>query len=660
LREGYRDEFSDELKGYDTIKYLLDAGHLDQDYPDYLGHFYGHSISSEDMALVLVLRQGEACDVTAPIADAEKFLKKLRLENIDKGRGIIADLLSYLCRTYVDAPSDVTTGFLRKVLDDAPADIARFSSAVDLLVARREAAHLVRSLYALKSTLFVAVLGARGPSESLTSQALIVAVLDELDANEIQRLDTDDSLLSECIAVLSDVSLLVPHLARRDRGWPYLQKAGMRFAHLAGGTPREVLEALIAADALAPSLPMLQLICLEDQHSTAADAPITVTRLVETSTVSGMKDFVARYAVPIVRELLSQPGRMPERPDVAMHTLTAIASDESLARRYFERSECAFATLDVIDQRFWASALEADRITDRAGALRAFEAWRREGIEGDADGRDAEELRRVLVHYAVDHAAEIALALGRDNPADTAVTAWILAEDQLSDDMAVSLLSATTIADPILLTAEVTDSRLERMAAHGRLAISEAILQVIISRPLPIQATYAATGWALISGTTLEDQLGFALFCRLYLDAVMSVDDAVRVLQARDDLPFEQSPEAMATLTKLAADAIVANLAFPATLSQAAVRAVQEFSTDKVHLKEVMVYAIPVMKWPTISAILRSWGGDWLSLRPGKNFSIKRSTTADAILAALAALQLFTRFEEGDYQVKGRMRRTVA
>jgi hypothetical protein len=660
LREGYRDEFSDELKGYDTIKYLLDAGHLDQDYPDYLGHFYGHSIGSEDMALVLVLRQGEACDVAVPIADPEKFLKKLRLENIDKGRGIIADLLSYLCRAYVDAPGDVTTSFLRKVLDDAPADIDRFSRAVDLLLARREAAHLVRAVYALKSTLFVAVLGAHGPSESLASQALIVAMLDELDADEIQRLDTDDSAMSEHIAALSDVSLLVPHLTRRDRGWPYLRKAGVRFAHLAGGTPREVLEALIATDALAPSLPMLQLICSEDQDGTAAGAPITLTRLVATSTVAGMQAFVARYPATLVRELLSQPGRMPERPDVAMHTLTAIASDESLARRYFERSECVFATLDLIDRRLWASALEADRITDRAGALRAFEAWQREGAQGDADDGDVEELRRVLVQYAVHHAAEIAPALGRGKPADTAVTAWILTEVQLSDDMALSLLSAATISDPTLLTAEVTDSRLERMAAHGRLAISEAIWQVVSSRPLLIQAAYVATGWALISGTTLEDQLGFALICRLYLDGVMSVDDALRVLPAQDNLPFEQSPEAIATLTKLAADAIVANLAFPAMLSQAAARAVQELSTDKVHLKEVMVHAIPVMKWPTISAILRSWGGDWISLRPGKNFSIKRSTIADAILAALAARQLFTRFEEEGDQVKGRMRRTVA
>jgi hypothetical protein len=89
LREGYRDEFIDELKGYDTIKYLLDAGHLDQDYPDYLGHFYGHSIGSEDMALVLVLRQGELLDEPAGLIRLP-LLDRLGLQLAVRRLGLLA------------------------------------------------------------------------------------------------------------------------------------------------------------------------------------------------------------------------------------------------------------------------------------------------------------------------------------------------------------------------------------------------------------------------------------------------------------------------------------------------------------------------------------------------------------------------------------------
>lgn len=269
IRTGYQEAIGDKLADLPLIKYLLASGHLDQDYADYLSYFYAHAISLDDMNLLLTLRRGEACEVTASIDDPEKLLKKLRLEYIDKGRGLIAALVHYLCEARGKEAMPRHALHLHHILKDALIYPKRFAEVVKVLIGRDQMRDLLQVVATDEATLLSALLAGDELADDESRQRLVVAVFDTLNVDTLRGIDSADASFRHQIEHLPRVTLLAPHLGSATGGWLWFEKAQLRFRRLDRGTVPEVLDALVARDAIDPTLPMLRLL--------AAPAPANQT-----------------------------------------------------------------------------------------------------------------------------------------------------------------------------------------------------------------------------------------------------------------------------------------------------------------------------------------------------------------------------------------------
>ncbi|MGN6482717.1 YobI family P-loop NTPase, partial [Luteibacter sp.] len=237
LQDGYQHDYATDLAAHPLIAYFLDAGYLDEDYPDYLGHFYGHAIGREDMELVFTLRRGAECDVAAVIREPAKFLKKLRPRNLDRGRGLMAELLLYLASSYRIASQGEDAEELARILDDAPTHLERFVDVLDILIEREQDAVFLQAVYHLRSGLIESVLTSQGPNPSH-----VVAVLNALGLEDLERLGNAHPSIKKRIGSMTDPSTLVAQLTPSGDGWRWLKAASVRFDRLdATTTTPEIL-----------------------------------------------------------------------------------------------------------------------------------------------------------------------------------------------------------------------------------------------------------------------------------------------------------------------------------------------------------------------------------------------------------------------------------
>lgn len=660
MRSGFQDKFSEQLSALDTIKYLLVAGHLDQDYPDYLGHFYGHTIGREDMNLLLLLRQGDECDVASRIEDPDKLLKKLRLEHIDQGRGIIADLLAYLCRSYAASPTGPYTHYLQKLLNDAGTHMPRFTEAVGILLGRGEGAALVRTLFSLKSALIGGLFGKGGFADETSKQTFLIAVLDTLDLEQMQTLDVSDATIGQSIASLTHVGMLIPRITAAARGWPWLNQSELRFASLGPATAFDDLLALANADLLEPSLAMLRLLVVENRLDTTVAANVTIERLRELD-VPGVTRFVTKHLFAIVSELLTQDGLFDESAGCSLWVLEQIISDQTLAREYFDRTTATYTRLGRLPAPLWGAALQNDRIADEADAVRAYECLRdtaTDVADRTIDGAEETVNFAVLAEYVTRHVDGLRPQLWTGGAGDRRLQDWLLTEHRSSDTVAADLLTVPTITDPTLLTESVTDARLECLARAGALALSEDMLAAILLRPTPVQMAYLSVHWPTIRQTSLASMIPFAAGAQLYIDGVMAFDDAVELF-AGVLVPEWATPSTQPVLVRMATEANEADVALPKALSVLAAERVADASLDIMARHNLLLQAIPVMTWETIAQVLAALGGGLENLRPNHTFVVQRDRRVDRLLHALRDHGFISTLEFPEHHAKGRMRKKL-
>ncbi|URL58703.1 hypothetical protein IM816_00765 [Luteibacter flocculans] len=659
MRSGYQESYAERLASYETIKYLLVAGHLDQDYPDYIGHFYGHTIGREDMNLLLALRQGDECDVDTPIEEPARLLKKLRLENIDQGRGIMTDLIGYLCQSYVSDVQGAYSPYLQRVLHDGGEYIDRFAQVVNRLIARGDGHSLARAMFDLKSTLFAAVLNGASFPDQAAEQAFITTTLDTLSLNEVRRLGEDGGSIRNAVEALTDVSLLVPKLTRPAGGWLWIKAATIRFYNLGPATNKDVLASLIASNSLSPSLKMLRLIASKAEVS-FDDAYSIALRDVLVTGIDGVDNFVKRHAEDIVRTLLSQPGDLVEDSASALLALHMIESNVDLSVAYFDRTKCTFASLEQLPVRLWLAAIQSDRITDRPDALRRLEAVMEASESSDQVDIDQVDIRAVLSAYAAMHVNDLFKSLWRHDVSDRRLQSWILTEANLADGVAAKLLSTTLIEDPSLLTEEVTDSRLQTLAALECLVLSPELWAVVLDRSPSVQVNYLSPHWDKVRHSQIEDSIPFDTIERLYVGGIVDVEDAVRILSNVDETVIAASPTAPVVFARLARDASVARVSFPKVLSRSVSRLMSSDTLSPDELRYLLTQGIPEMTWGEIAAVLQRIGGGLAQLHPGRTFVVALEPGVAEILVALdkrGYLSSSPELEEG--HARGRMRRKV-
>lgn len=671
MRSGYQDGFRDKLATYETIKYLLVSGYLDQDYPDYLGHFYGRLIGREDMNLLLLLRQGDECEVGTTIEDGEKLLRKLRLEHIDQGRGIIADLIAYLSQRYAVSPGGPHTPYLSKIFADADARPERFAEAVRILVERGEGRMVIRAMFALRKELLAQVVGKRGLPDDDSRQAFLSDLLETLNLKQLQSLGEVGSSVADSLGALTRIAYLAPRIAAKTDGWRWLKALNVRLGALGVGTSVDVLAILVQADLLEPSLAMLWLLAARDPMVESDEVLLTLDRLLRRS-IEGSATYLKAHGREVIASLLEQAGNLNESPGSVMQVVEWLGEDDPLTADFFDRTDCTFASLDDLPQALWDACLAADRVADRAGAVRSFE-----GMFHDAEAADDEEaseeagaphhteqnegdaeLHATLSGFVVRHLGELQRTLWTGGESDHRLKGWLLSEASLSDADAVSLLSATMIDDPGLLARCTRSARVKLLAEAGRLVLSDEMAEAIGTWPPSVQVSYFTLYWDQVLNTAVESLVPCVTAERLYLDGRMALLDAVRIFSALIAASLDALPS-VELLEKLARDGTSADIGFPSTLSKNMAAAIESNDLPKSALQALLPHAISEMTWDATAAAFQKLGGGLETMQRGRQFAIDRDKRLDRFIAALQRRDAFSSFDSNGKQVTGRVRRNL-
>ncbi|WP_296251377.1 hypothetical protein [uncultured Stenotrophomonas sp.] len=632
LLDGYQDSFTVELAKHETIRYLLVAGHLDEDYADYLGHFYGHAIGREDMNLIFTLRQGEECDVAASIKEPEKFLRKLRPRNIDRGRGIIAELLLYLARSYRMVPLPPHADFLERILDDVPAHLPRFIEALDILIQRQEEQAIIRAMYDLRPALISSVLKGSAESVDTPRPSHVVAVLSALRAEQLRSIEEVDLSFKKNIEALADASGLVSGVSRESDAWKWINSSKVRFNNLAGSTSPEVLSTLVELDALSPSLAMLRLVALNGELLEPPTPPVTLVRLFAADCIPFVEGFVATHLSEIVEQLVSQEVPLDESAEVVVATLKDIEGHEDLALQFFETTKSVFPTLEVLGTQFWDSAMQGDRVLNRASALRSYVAHRSSSGSKEEQRADQEAARTILINYANKHASSLAGDLWSDEEVDELLQEWIANEAGLDDQTVLNLLSDKVITKAAILSDLVSDERMQLLARNGHFAPSSDIWELIRVRDLEVKVAYLETSWGKIRLTNNEPVIELDLATRLYQDGIFPTEDALRIFAAIDEAQLSGEVE---TIGSLAQRAVIDGPPFPPSLMRVAAQMLQSGVVHQRWKSCVLVKAMPVMEWPAIAEVLHALGGDLVKLSGGRSAEVSPDDDVKHVIDAL-------------------------
>lgn len=632
LLDGYQDDYAAELAQHETIRYLLVAGHLDEDYADYLGHFYGHAIGREDMNLIFTLRQGEDCGVDAKIKDPEKFLRKLRLRNIDRGRGISAELLLYLAQAHKNGARLPHGEFLERIFEDVDAHLVRFAEAFDILVQQQDEEALVQAIYELRPTIISSVLSGSADSADPPRTSRVVAVLKALQANQLKSIDAMDSGFKRRIESTPDASLLVSGVTRENGAWAWMKSSGLRFHNLATNTSPEVISVLMEQDTLAAILPVLKLVALNGKPVEQIDPPVTLSRLYAADRIPPVRRFVSDHLVEIVRELINQKTTLAEETDVAITALKSIQDHVDLTLQFFEATTCKFPTLGDLAPHLWNSAMRGDRVEERAGAVRSYIEHRVDWAIEPSEDEEQIIARSVLADYANTHAKAIAEECWAGTDSDELLQEWIVREGELTDDAVLALLGKTIITSAAVLDESASDERIQLLASNGHLAAHDDIWEVIQNREIEAKASYLGSVWSQFRLVANEPELDLQVALRLYQGDILTIEEALRIFAEMDQTELAVERELMGSL---AHRALANKQALSLPLMEVAKQILQTEDTHQPWTISLLVAAMPAMGWPAVAHVLHTIGGDLIKLSEAKSAEIIPIDELEPLLDAL-------------------------
>ncbi|MBB4607116.1 hypothetical protein GGR59_003397 [Xanthomonas arboricola] len=654
LRDGYQEQVQEKLSKHETIRYLLVSGHLDQDYTDYLGHFYGHKIDREDMNLILTLRQGETVDLFTPIANPAKFVKKLSLEHIDRGRGLIADLLSYLCVSYING-DHVKLQMLQKILDDAAEYIRDFLLILDQASHTGTQRPIVRATYSLRPSLFSDALEHLRDKDASSKSRIVFELLDNLSALELQGLHDRKSLI-ESISELEDVSQIVPKLVQPAGGWTWIKLAGIRFSNLDNTTSTEQLETLIKEDALAPTLEMLRLVASKTIQPGDVPSIVSIQSLL-LSQVTGAEVFVNENAAAIILEILSQEKIIPENETSVLFAANLLSEDTDIVQALFNNTDYKILTPEKLPSYLWESAVEQGRLAEPYMVVSLYNIIQQKNYE-------SESLSKTIAEYITSNAVGISERIRLSTDAYEDFAHLVAVDPSFSDATACLLLMGLEIYNPDTLGNRASSARIQMMAEHRILALSPGMIKMVLDQPRTTQTAYFAGWWESIAQTHVEDDIPLGTVMGMFSRGALRLDDAIRLTSRFDADEFTQLSSDVPIFTELARSANHQGVVFPANLSRASALILYHYEPNNQDAAEILIQGIPLMDWASISEVLRRFGNGLETLKPHSRFAIPSSDVTDRILSALHRRRFVSRLDDyttraGDKEKRGYVRKNL-
>lgn len=490
-KQKYGEVLAVKLVGLEAVVDLMQAGVFDTDYNDYLSFFYEGALTQDDKNLILALRRGESPPVMVIVNDPARVLAKLEHEALEEGRGFISGLVEYLCSQHTAEEEGPHAGKLATILNAAPAFMERFAETVDSILPSQQAPILIQAIYHSDPMLLEKlVISSRAFAQSGPRQALLCAIFSSLTYEQVAELEDCDYGVAHSVEGLSDVTQLLPLLAKGEGAWKWLQEKPVQFHNLSDTTQAEDLKQLLRLGFIEPRLGMLALMCSLFETNPVPEAPVTFRRLLALQ-LDGTDKLLAKDPTALVKVLLEQPGMLDECAESLNALLAAIGSEPEWVNALLERTDCPWGELKNAPVAIWTRLLDADRVSEKAGATWAYFL----AIQGRkallADLVKPEEPKKVSLNRFIErHASRLAETLWTLHPdRHPDLQAYLLRESAISDKTLMTLFSGTTLAAIETLVA-IPQTRWGMLVSSDFLPYSEQISEIVQQNASPEEAEY--------------------------------------------------------------------------------------------------------------------------------------------------------------------------
>jgi hypothetical protein len=492
---GYGTEVAKRLKGLELIAFLVHRGFFDTDYVDYLGYFYEGSLTQSDKNLIMGLVRGEEYDVTTPLHNPELVARKLDLDSVDGGRGIMVDLIHELLQMRKDE-AVARKDKLRLILRSGHDYTERFAEAVALIIPRCQGSSLMRAMYGADRDLIPLLLNHDRFKAPILRQQFLIALLDALTPKEMQILDDISRGLRKAINEFREASVLAAKLTSNQNGWRWVRDLPAQFSNLDTSASAVDLRQMVEWGCLALNLKMLQLLCQRLDPGNESDR-VTYHRLSKLE-LTGLDSLIEEDPDGFVAQLVSQEGSLEETSESLVALFGLCQSDAYTLQILLEQTTCIVTDLDAVPTSLWGHVMKAGRVRPFGDA--AWTLFNR-ALVADKDSSDFVDLGEsaldtfaaFLKHNAQDLAEELWEEVSRNADLQT----FLIRAPQVENSTLSTLFSKVVLSPDVVMDTAAPRNRWVLFANGDMVEYREEIRAFIADHAFSYQGAYLIRRWGV-------------------------------------------------------------------------------------------------------------------------------------------------------------------
>ncbi|EJM17016.1 hypothetical protein PMI21_02778 [Pseudomonas sp. GM18] len=612
-KKGYGEVITQKLNGLDVVIYLMRHGYFDTDYTDYFGYFYEGSLTSEDKNLILELRRGVSVDVATVISAPKKVMEKLDTDDLSDGRGIIVTLIEHLSSCPYSDPSmsherSKLATILRSGLDG---HLERMAHATEILVSAPTSPKFIQAVYVLEPGLLRALLNAERFESAVLRQALISAVMDELEVAQLSQIDSmPGKEIYEAIASLEDVSRLMPGLEAGGKGWPWLTELPMRFSALNDSIVLDELKKLIKWGCIEVNLSMLTLICQKAESIQAKKADhsqsIISYRRLQALEIKGLNDLLLESPEEFTNTLLTQVGTLDESAASFNELLLAIleeSDDSDAVVQLFDRTTCTFDRLEDTTPSLWAKMLLSDRVKLKAVAVWTFF---KDILVPALEHKGCETLdMEVFATFIQRHVKELRGDLWDFNTSmHPELQKYLVGPTGLSNEALELLFANVVLNDPGIFKGLQSRERWEMLASAPFLAYDPEIRECIRTFSADLEAPYLAAHWVQARDQIDLSQLPIEMALALSKSGALELNEKIQMWAALPIEAFDTNSEAVKEVAEACRLANRHSTSFPPAFIPAFKKFAGGEGLTSAQRSELLIQCLPLCSWEETASLL--------------------------------------------------------
>lgn len=636
LSMGYASEVSKRLKGLELIVFLVHRGFFDTDYVGYLGYFYEGSLTQSDKNLIMGLGRGEEYDVSSAIHNPELVIRKLDLDSIDGGRGIMVDLIYELLQTRNEelvARKDK----LRLILRSGHGSTERLAEAVASIVIGVHGSALMSAMYGADRDLIHSLLNHDRFKAPTLRQHFLIALLDALTPKEMLTLDDKAGQLRKAINELRDTSVLAAKLASNQNGWKWVRELPAQFSNLDASASAADLRQMVEWGCFALNLKMLSLVSHTLDVGTQSDR-VTYHRLSKLE-IRGLDDLIKKDPDGFVAQLVSQEGSLEETQESLVSLFRLCEGDAYTPQTLLDHTTCIFTSLDDLPTSLWERVMNAGRVRPVGDAAWTFFD---RALVVDKESSDVVDVGKsaldAFVEFLESNAQDLADELWGEVSRNAGLQTFLIRAPQVENSTLRTLFSKVVLNPAVVMDIAVPRNRWALFAYGNMVEYREDIRAFIADHAPSYLGIYLTRGWDVAREHLDMTELPVSVALELSKANVCSTAEAIEIWSG---IPYEAYDTCEGAVEALASDCERATrdgLLFPTVYLSTLLKVLSDGGLSREQRIILLIHALAMgCSWAQTAAVLPLAGEEYQALLKKRRVNFPAHDADRRLIDALAA-----------------------